>query len=297
MITPEDIQTIEFGKSVRGYKEEDVDQFLDDLTLDYEAVLKENEQLKAELSALQDKYKEQEESIYYTLQSAKQLMSDISTSAERRAEILLKNAQLDADNLTRQTRSSLAYLQEQEAVLKNRVFKLKSKIKNILEAELEDINTIELDLFHEETPDTVDKLMSYSAEFDGFFGAEEISAEPEDNRKTLIVAAPLKEYAKKEETAEEQVIQSVPEEASAAEEPEEVVLHTVEDLMKTAEETVEESAADIFETAEEAAEETTEAAEEIQEAVCEAVEDVQEEAENGKDIVFNLSDDAISEEE
>ena len=46
MITPADIQSKEFDKAVRGYKEEDVDVFLDQLTNDYEAVLKENEALK-----------------------------------------------------------------------------------------------------------------------------------------------------------------------------------------------------------------------------------------------------------
>ncbi len=41
MITPLDIQNKEFPKVVRGYKEEEVDSFLDLLTLDLEKILEE----------------------------------------------------------------------------------------------------------------------------------------------------------------------------------------------------------------------------------------------------------------
>ncbi len=295
MITPEDIQKKEFGKTVRGYREEEVDQFLDDLTLDYEAVLKENEQLKLELSELQDKYKDQEESIYYTLQSAKQLMTDISTSAERRAEILLKNAQLDADNLTRQTRSSLAYLQEQEAVMKNRVFKLKSKIKNILEAELEDINTIELDLFNEEVPDTVDKLMSYSAEFDGFFNKEQ---NEDDLKKTLIVASAKTPAAAPEPQPEEAVCEAAEPAEPEAVAAEELEVAAEEAVPSEEPEVVAEEAAPVVET--EAVAEETEEAEEIirtaEDLIIPAAEEAAPENEFLNEIVFKLSDENDSEE-
>ena len=42
MLTPIDIQNKEFPKAVRGYKEEEVDGFLDLLTLDLEKLIEEN---------------------------------------------------------------------------------------------------------------------------------------------------------------------------------------------------------------------------------------------------------------
>ena len=63
MITPLDIQSKEFAKTVRGYKEEEVDMFLDLITLDFEKLAKENIRLKAEVSALEtelEKYKDAE---------------------------------------------------------------------------------------------------------------------------------------------------------------------------------------------------------------------------------------------
>ena len=48
MITPLDIQNKEFSRAVRD-KEEDVDGFLDLLTLDLEKILEENRRLKEQI--------------------------------------------------------------------------------------------------------------------------------------------------------------------------------------------------------------------------------------------------------
>ena len=52
MITPVDIQEKEFPRSVRGYKEDVVDEFLDQITIDYEVLMLDNEKLTAEVDRL-----------------------------------------------------------------------------------------------------------------------------------------------------------------------------------------------------------------------------------------------------
>ena len=49
MITPADIEYKEFTKAVRGYKEEEVDAFLDLIIVDMEKLIRENRKLKEEL--------------------------------------------------------------------------------------------------------------------------------------------------------------------------------------------------------------------------------------------------------
>src|SRR5690625_3879278 len=51
-LTVEEIVNKEFKKSMRGYNEEEVDQFLDIVIEDYEAFLKEIERLTAEVNRL-----------------------------------------------------------------------------------------------------------------------------------------------------------------------------------------------------------------------------------------------------
>ena len=50
MLTPLDISNKEFKKAFRGYKEDEVDEFLDKVIADYERLYKENGELKDRIS-------------------------------------------------------------------------------------------------------------------------------------------------------------------------------------------------------------------------------------------------------
>jgi len=66
MITPLEIQNKEFKKAMRGYKEDEVDVFLDQVMIDYEKLYKENMELKEKLELAHhqmDKYKDIEETL------------------------------------------------------------------------------------------------------------------------------------------------------------------------------------------------------------------------------------------
>ncbi len=150
MITPLDIQNKEFSKVVRGYKEEEVDAFLDLITIDMEKLLQENAALKEQLSRTAEdltRYKSSEGAVLETLEAAKALMSDISGSAERRAEILLKNAELDAELIQREARDSVERLKEESVRLKNNLSAFKTKYRSFLESELERFDTLSYELF------------------------------------------------------------------------------------------------------------------------------------------------------
>lgn len=145
MLTPNDIQTKEFSKGVRGYKEDEVDVFLDELTIDLENVLKENEALKLhceELEAKLKEYKSQEGAVVKTLETAKSLMSDIAASAEKRADILIRNAEIDAAAIVRQAKDNLVNLQAEEKMLNERISSLKTRFRALLEGELSHFDEI-----------------------------------------------------------------------------------------------------------------------------------------------------------
>ncbi|MCL1983553.1 MAG: DivIVA domain-containing protein [Clostridiales bacterium] len=152
MITPLDIQNKEFSKSVNGYKKDEVDEFLDLLTVDLEKVLSENAAQKAENSRLSSElqqYKGSEGAVLETLEAAKALMSDISASAEKRAEILLKNAELDAEIIQREARESVERLSEEIVILKNKFSAFQSKYRSLLETELERFDMLSVEIFGE----------------------------------------------------------------------------------------------------------------------------------------------------
>jgi cell division initiation protein len=148
MITPADIQKKEFTKGVRGYKEDEVDSFLDLLTLDLDKLISENAALKDNVRALNleiERYRSSEGTIFDTLESAKALMADISASAEKRAEIVLKNAELDAERMLREARESVESLTEEAVEMARRWEQFKTRYHNLLQNELDRFETLSRD--------------------------------------------------------------------------------------------------------------------------------------------------------
>ena len=152
MITPLDIQNREFAKGVRGYKEEDVDSFLDLVTTDMEIMLSENAALKEAVRRLEselEKYRSSETAVVETLEAAKGLMRDIAISSEKRAEVLLKNAELDAELITKEARESANRLKEESAALRNRFNDFRAGYKRMLENEMERFDSVSNAIFEE----------------------------------------------------------------------------------------------------------------------------------------------------
>ena len=101
-LTPLDIHNKEFRKAFRGYEEEEVDEFLDQLAKEYETVYKENLNLK-EMLATKDsnigQYKDIEDTLKKTLVVAQQTADEMRASATREAEVILQEARLRAEQM------------------------------------------------------------------------------------------------------------------------------------------------------------------------------------------------------
>ncbi len=140
MIRPIDIQEKVFTKAVRGYKEEEVNEFLDEITVDLDSLLNELRETREENSRLVDeleRLKSTEGSVVETLQAAKSLMTDISASAEKRAEILLKNAELDAELMLKNAREESEALAKESKNIRARYEDFRNRYKRMLENELQ----------------------------------------------------------------------------------------------------------------------------------------------------------------
>ena len=150
MITPNDIQDKVFQNAMRGYSKKEVDEFLDEITMDYQKLLDENSNLKRtieEQKARIQEAKRNENSVMNTLEQAKRLMSDISESAEKRAEVIIKNARLDAQTIMRNAKESVASYTEDAAQLQRKIMSFKARYKSFLQDELDKVDNNVSDLF------------------------------------------------------------------------------------------------------------------------------------------------------
>jgi cell division initiation protein len=158
MITPAEIQTKEFTKGVRGYKEDEVDSFLDLVTLDMDKLIQENTLLRESIRGMNaeiERYKGTEGKIFDTLESAKALMKDISVSAEKRADIVLKNAELDAERIQREAEESVERVKEEAALMARRWDQFKGRYRNLLQNELDRFDNLSSDFLIDNEADRI----------------------------------------------------------------------------------------------------------------------------------------------
>ena len=154
MITPADIQKKDFTRGVRGYKEEEVDQYLDLIAADLSTLIRENAALKEDAKILLqevEKNKNSEKAVLGTLEAAKALMADISSSAEKRADIVLKNAELDAERIKREARESVENMKEEAAALSRRWELFSARFRNLIETELDRFNSFSAGILLDDT--------------------------------------------------------------------------------------------------------------------------------------------------
>ena len=94
-ITSTEITTKEFKKVMRGYSQEEVDEFLDRVAEDYEVLYKENSTLKEKVSAIDERlahYNKMESTIQNTLLMAQNAAEHARENSQKEAELILRNA-------------------------------------------------------------------------------------------------------------------------------------------------------------------------------------------------------------
>ena len=143
MIMPIDIDKKEFTRDKRGYNSREVDEFLDIIVADYEKILNDNRSMAHKIKALEKQLAEAQKddnAMLETLETAKKLMADISASAERRAELMMRDAELEAENMLLDAKVSVRQISDEHVVLSNKVKRLRANFRKMLEAELANLD-------------------------------------------------------------------------------------------------------------------------------------------------------------
>lgn len=110
-ITPLDIQQMEFRRRLRGYDREEVDQFLEEVAQTVETLTNDNFNLREKLSAAErelGELKKAEATLTQTLISTQALTEQLKHAAQRDANLVLKEAELRAEEVVREARQELA---------------------------------------------------------------------------------------------------------------------------------------------------------------------------------------------
>lgn len=146
MITPLEIENKKFSKkTLNGYDPEEVDDFLDELTKDYENLYRQSTENQSEIDNLKGKlehYSQIESTLQSTLLMAQSAADEVKKAAQKEAEQIIREAEnkakeatSDVDRQIMEKKKTLEDVQKQFDVYK-------AKMESLLISQLELIKEI-----------------------------------------------------------------------------------------------------------------------------------------------------------
>ncbi len=140
MLTPVDLETMVFRRGFRGYRTKEVQDFMRRLTADYEKLYQENFDLKEKVEQLEEKlntYRQMEETLKETLCMAQQTAEEVKAAGEKKAEIILREAEQRAEQMRLRVREEIQTELRNLAELKQQVELFKLQFKRFLQTLIE----------------------------------------------------------------------------------------------------------------------------------------------------------------
>lgn len=145
MLTPLDIENKRFTKTLKGYNVEEVDDFLDQLTLEYEKLYKENAEYRDQVDKYQkdlEHYRNVEHTLQNTLVMAQTTAEDIKSMAQKQADQIIRDAQNDA-------RRAVDELNKEEFEVRRRLEEIKRQF-DVYKAKMEALLISQLELLQDD---------------------------------------------------------------------------------------------------------------------------------------------------
>lgn len=141
MITPLEIENKRFSrKNINGYNPDEVDDFLDELTKDYELLYKNFNESGDKVDSLRkelDKYKNIEQTLQETLLLAQDTAKSVRENAEVEAKQIIKDADLQARESLAEIEAEIKVKRKELEDLKKQFDVYSAKQESLLLAQLE----------------------------------------------------------------------------------------------------------------------------------------------------------------
>lgn len=102
MITPMDIHNKTFSRQIRGYAQDEVNTFLEELAKDYERIYREHREMEEEMDTIRTKlrnYEKMEATMSNTLVMAQETADNVKKNAHKEAELSIREAQNEAHKI------------------------------------------------------------------------------------------------------------------------------------------------------------------------------------------------------
>lgn len=136
-ITPLDIRQKRFETGLRGFSRREVEAYLELLAGEFEEVVKENIALKEEFKRAQlriEQYQERERTLQETMVTAQRISEDLKGAAKKEAEIIIADAEHQAEKIVHGAHQKLVQVVEDINELKRQRTQFESQVRSVVEA-------------------------------------------------------------------------------------------------------------------------------------------------------------------
>lgn len=138
-LTPLDIYNKEFKRSVRGYSEDEVNEFLDEIVRDYEALIRENDELKQSTAGMADRleeYRKIEATLQSTLLVAQSTAEEVKTAARKEADLIIREAEAKAEDMVQRAQARVREIMQDYERLQRETEQFRARVRSLLESQI-----------------------------------------------------------------------------------------------------------------------------------------------------------------
>ncbi|GEL75952.1 DivIVA domain-containing protein [Tenuibacillus multivorans] len=154
-LTPLDIHNKEFTRGFRGYDEDEVNEFLDQVIKDFEKVIREKKALEDRVAELEEKnghFNNIEETLNRSILVAQETADEVKNNANKEAKLIIKEAEKNADRIVNEALGKSRTVSMEIEELKKQAKVFRTRLKMLVEAQLDIIDNNDWeDLFELET--------------------------------------------------------------------------------------------------------------------------------------------------
>ena len=145
MLAPHELKNKTFGKAVRGYNPNEVDDYIDFLIEKYTELYRENDELERKLKIVVtnlDEIRDEEESIRATLVKAQQLGEKIVREANEKADAITDSIKTRCEAIITDFRKQYSAERKEGWQLRNTVLDFKKNVYELYRDHIEELQSI-----------------------------------------------------------------------------------------------------------------------------------------------------------
>lgn len=139
-LTPLDIHNKEFTRRIRGYDEDEVNEFLDQVIKDFEKLIREKKEAEEQVAALQERlehFNNIEETLSKTIIVAQETADEVKNNSKKEAQLIIKEAEKNADRIINEALAKSRKIALEVEELKKQASIYRTRFISLLEAQLE----------------------------------------------------------------------------------------------------------------------------------------------------------------